>query len=98
MADPFAALSAAITMAGTGIAAAWAEKAVGCATVGAMAEKPELFGRCLILMVLPETIVVFGLVIALQLLGKVANPSAIGMGLETVIEDVLAQGRSEAEE
>jgi V/A-type H+-transporting ATPase subunit K len=37
-----------------------------------MAEKPELFGRGLILMVLPETIVVFGLVIALQLLAKVA--------------------------
>jgi len=74
MADPFAALSAAITMAGTGIATAWAEKVVGGATVGAMAEKPELFGRGLILMVLPETIVVFGLVIALQLLSKVGAP------------------------
>src|SRR6266480_365270 len=73
VADPFAALSAAITMAGTEIATAWAEKVVGGATVGAMAEKPELFGRGLILMVLPETIVVFGLVIALQLLGKVPN-------------------------
>src|SRR5881409_2539477 len=74
VADPFAALSAAITMAGTGIATAWAEKVVGGATVGARAEKPELFGRGLILMVLPETIVVFGLVIALQLLSKVGNP------------------------
>ena len=69
-----AAISAAITMAGTGIATAWAEKVVGGATVGAMAEKPELFGRGLILMVLPETIVVFGLVIALQLLGIAARP------------------------
>lgn len=64
-----AALSAALTMLGTGIATAWAEKVVGGATVGAMAEKPELFGRGLILMVLPETIVVFGLVIAIQLIG-----------------------------
>jgi F0F1-type ATP synthase membrane subunit c/vacuolar-type H+-ATPase subunit K len=39
-----------------------------------MAEKPELFGRGLVLMALPETIVVFGLVIALQLLTKVAAP------------------------
>src|SRR5207253_11354697 len=74
MADPFAALSAAITMAGTGIATACAEKVVGGATVGAMAEKPDLFGRGLILMVVPETNVVFGVVIALQLLSKVGAP------------------------
>jgi len=74
VADPFAALSAAITLAGTGIATAWAEKVVGGATVGAMAEKPELFSRGLILMVIPETIIVFGLVFAILLLSKVPNP------------------------
>ncbi len=58
-------------MAGTGIATAWAEKVVGGAAVGAMAEKPELFSKGLILMVLPETIVVFGLIIAIQLIQKV---------------------------
>lgn len=67
--DPFAALSAAITMAGTGIATAWAEKVVGGATVGAMAEKPELFSRGLVLMVIPETIIVFGLVMSILILG-----------------------------
>ncbi len=65
-----AAISAALTMVGTGLATAWAEKVVGGATVGAMAEKPELFSRGLVLMVIPETIIVFGLVIAIQLLGK----------------------------
>jgi V/A-type H+/Na+-transporting ATPase subunit K len=74
-----AALSAALTMLGTGIATAWAEKVVGGATVGAMAEKPELFGRGLILMVLPETIVVFGLVIAIQLIGIATNPDLAGL-------------------
>ncbi len=74
VADPFAALSVAITMAGTGIATAWAEKIVGGATVGAMAEKPELFSRGLVLMVIPETIIVFGLVIAILLLSKVPTP------------------------
>src|SRR2546428_8782130 len=72
MADPLAAMAAAITMAGTGIATAWTQKIIGGATVGAMAEKPELFGRGLVLMALPETIVVFGLVLGLQLLSKVA--------------------------
>lgn len=66
-----AALAAALTMAGTGFATAWAEKVVGGAAVGAMAEKPELFGRGLIMMVLPETIVIFGLVIAFLLITKI---------------------------
>jgi V/A-type H+/Na+-transporting ATPase subunit K len=74
MADPLAAMAAALSIAGTGIATAWAQKVVGGATVGAMAEKPELFGRGLVLMALPETIVVFGLVLGLQLLAKVAGP------------------------
>ena len=72
MSDPMAAIAAAISMAGTGIATAWAEKVVGAATVGAIAEKPELFGRGLILTVIPESIVVFGLVIAFALLSHVS--------------------------
>ncbi len=65
------AMSAALTMVGTGIATAWAEKVVGGAAVGAMAEKPELFGKGIAMMVLPETIVIFGLVIAFLLIGKI---------------------------
>ena len=72
MADQMAAISAAISMAGTGIATAWAEKVIGAATIGAIAEKPELFGRGLILTVIPESIVVFGLVIAFALLSHVS--------------------------
>ncbi|HEY4704179.1 MAG TPA: V-type ATP synthase subunit K [Thermoplasmata archaeon] len=65
--EPIAAIAAALAITGTGLATAWAEKVVGGATVGAMAEKPELFTRGLVLMVLPETIVLFGLIIAIQL-------------------------------
>ena len=71
MADTMAAISAALTMAGTRFATAWAEKVVGGATVGAMAEKPELFVRGLVLMVLPETIVLFGVLVAFLLLNHV---------------------------
>jgi len=39
--------------------------------VGAIAEKPELFGRVLPLVVIPETIVIFGLIIAFLLLGQI---------------------------
>jgi V/A-type H+-transporting ATPase subunit K len=50
------------------IAAAVAEKEIGVAAVGAMAEKEELFGKGLILTVIPETLVIFGLVVAILIL------------------------------
>jgi V/A-type H+-transporting ATPase subunit K len=50
------------------IAAAIAEKEIGSAAVGAMAEKEELFGKGLILTVIPETLVIFGLVVAILIL------------------------------
>lgn len=50
------------------IAAAIAEKDIGVAAVGAMAEKEELFGKGLVLTVIPETIVIFGLVVAILIL------------------------------
>ena len=65
------AIAAALTILGTGLATAWAEKVIGAASVGAIAEKPELFGRVLPLVALPETIVIFGLVIAFFLLGHI---------------------------
>ena len=54
------------------IGAGIAEKEIGAAAVGAMAEKEEVFGKALILTVIPETIVIFGLVIAILLIGKIA--------------------------
>ncbi len=50
------------------IAAAIAEKEIGVAAVGAMAEKEELFGKGLVLTVIPGTIVIFGLVVAILIL------------------------------
>lgn len=63
------ALSAGVAIGISAIAAAWAEKDIGVAAIGAMAEKEELFGKGLILTVIPETIVIFGLVIAILILG-----------------------------
>ncbi len=68
--DGLIAMAAAIAMVGSAIATAWAEKVVGAAAVGAMAENESLFGKGIVFMVLPETIVIFGLVIAFMLLGK----------------------------
>lgn len=47
----------------------WAQANIGAAAVGAMAEDESLFGRGLIMTVIPETMVIFGLVVALIALG-----------------------------
>ena len=61
-------LSAAIAVAGCGIGAAYAEAHVGAAAVGASSENEKNFSKGLIMTVIPETIAVFGLVIALIIL------------------------------
>jgi len=62
-------VAAAAAFAVSALAAGWAEKEIGAASVGAIVEKPETFGKALILTVIPETIVIFGLVIAIMILG-----------------------------
>ncbi len=63
------ALSASLAFGLSAVASAIAEKAIGTAAVGALAEKEELFGKGLILTVIPETLVIFGLVVAILILG-----------------------------
>ncbi|MGQ9582873.1 MAG: ATPase [Thermoplasmatota archaeon] len=65
------AIGAGIAIAGTGIGTAWAQKEIGAAAVGAAAENEKMFVRGIVYMVIPETIVLFGLVIAYMLMGKV---------------------------
>ena len=65
------ALGASLAVGLSAIASAMAEKSIGTAAVGAMAEKEELFGKGLILTVIPESLVIFGLVIAILILGLV---------------------------
>ena len=50
------------------IAAGIAEKDIGAAAIGAIAEKEEMFGKGLIFTVIPETLVIFGFVIAILIL------------------------------
>ena len=72
MVDPIGggmvALAAGIAVGATGIGAALGEQMIGSAAVGAMAEDEGFFGRGLVMTVIPESIVIFGLVVALILL------------------------------
>ncbi|WP_440953528.1 V-type ATP synthase subunit K [Methanococcoides sp. FTZ1] len=67
MMDPagLKAIGAGLAVGLTGIASGLAERDIGSAAIGAMAENESLFGKGLILTVIPETIVIFGLVVAL---------------------------------
>jgi V/A-type H+-transporting ATPase subunit K len=62
------ALGAGIAVGLTGIATGMAEMGIGSAAVGATAENKDMFGLALLFTVIPETIVIFGLVVSLLLL------------------------------
>ena len=63
------AIAASLAVGISAYATAIAEKSIGTAAVGAMAEKEELFGKGLILTVIPESLVIFGLVVAILIIG-----------------------------
>lgn len=62
------AMGAGIAVGLTGIGTGVAEMGIGSAAVGAVAENKDMFGLALLFTVIPETIVIFGLVVALLLL------------------------------
>ncbi|HXQ31848.1 MAG TPA: ATP synthase subunit C [Steroidobacteraceae bacterium] len=63
--------SAAAAAAIAAAAAAYAVAQVGAAAVGAVAEKPELFGRMLIFVGLAEGIAIYGLIVAVLIFNRV---------------------------
>lgn len=62
------AIGAGIAVGLAGIGAGLGEQGIGAAAVGAMAEDEKFFGKGLLMTVIPESIVIFGLVVALILL------------------------------
>ncbi len=69
--DPRAALlGAAIAVAGSTMGAAIAVAYTGSAALAAIAEKPEMFGRAMVIVGLAEGIAIYGLVVAIILIGK----------------------------
>lgn len=64
-------LSAAISSGISAVAAGIAVAYVGAAAMGAVAERPEIMGRALIFVGLAEGLAIYGLIIAIMILGKV---------------------------
>jgi V/A-type H+-transporting ATPase subunit K len=46
------------------LATGYAQARIGAAGIGALAEKPELTGRVILLLALPETLVILGFAVA----------------------------------
>ena len=63
-------IGAGIAVAGSTIGAGIAVSYTGAATLAAIAEKPELFGRSLVIVGLAEGIAIYGLIVAVILIGK----------------------------
>ena len=63
-------LGAGIAVAGSTIGAGFAVAYTGAAALAAVSEKPEMFGRTLVFVGLAEGIAIYGLVIAIILIGK----------------------------
>ncbi|GAA0717263.1 hypothetical protein Drose_18910 [Dactylosporangium roseum] len=63
-------LGAAIAVAGSSIGAAIAVAYTGAAALAALSERPELFGRAMVIVGLAEGIAIYGLIVAIILIGK----------------------------
>ena len=62
--------AAALATGASSIAAGYAVAAVGSAGIGALAEKPELMGRVLVLVGLAEGIAIYGLIVSILILNR----------------------------
>ncbi len=62
------ALAAGLAIGLSALATAWAQARIGAAAVGAILEKPESLGTVIILLVIPETLVIFGFTVAILIL------------------------------
>ncbi len=64
-------LAAALVAGLSAVGAAYAVAVVGGAAMGAVAEKPETAGRAIVFVGLAEGIAIYGLIIAIMILGRV---------------------------
>jgi V/A-type H+-transporting ATPase subunit K len=63
-------IAAGIAVAGATIGAGIAVAYTGAAALAAMSERPELFGRAMVIVGLAEGIAIYGLIIGVILIGK----------------------------
>lgn len=67
------AIAAALSVGLGALATGWSQSAIGSSAIGAVTERPELGGNVLIWMAIPETLALFGLVVAIILALNIGN-------------------------
>ncbi len=67
------AIAAGVAMGLSALAAAWSQGSIGSAAMGAAAERPELEGKMLLYIALPEILALLGFVVAFFLIGKLGG-------------------------
>lgn len=67
MVEALAIIGAAIAVGACGLGAGFAIATVGAASAGAIAEKPELFGKTVVYVALAEAVAIYGLLVALMI-------------------------------
>lgn len=58
------AIGAGLAVGLSALATGWAQARIGSAAMGAIAEKPEITGRAILLVAIPETLVILGFAVA----------------------------------
>lgn len=67
------AIGAALAVGISALATAYAQARIGAAGMGALAEKPELTGRVILLVAIPETLVILGFAVAAMIIVLLAE-------------------------
>jgi V/A-type H+-transporting ATPase subunit K len=62
------ALGAGLAVGLSALATGYAQARIGAAAMGAVAEKPELIGRAILLVAIPETLVILGFAVAAMII------------------------------
>ncbi len=84
MTTAITALAAAIAISITALATGIAQRAIGSAGVGALAEKPELMGSVIILIAIPETLVILGFAVSAIILLAATSAASTAAALTAV--------------
>ncbi|MEP6854134.1 MAG: hypothetical protein ABJA33_01595 [Pedococcus sp.] len=62
------ALGAGLALGLAALATGYAQARIGAAAMGAVAEKPELIGRAILLVAIPETLVILGFAVSAMII------------------------------
>jgi V/A-type H+-transporting ATPase subunit K len=71
---PMLAISAAISISVSGLAAAYVIRTVGTAAISAISEREGAFGKVVVIVALGEAIAIYGLIIAILLVFNIPSP------------------------